>query len=74
MVKQKAEPIPLYLQEAVGNEFQKVTKFGHLQRKKQVDEDCFVSTVVIVKNNKWVKIVLDYRKLNNSCNKIQPHM
>ena len=41
-VKQKARPIPLQLQEAVGKEIAKLTKSGHLERVKQVDEDCFV--------------------------------
>ena len=47
-VKKKARPIPLHLQEDVGRD---------------VDEDCFVSPVVItVKNDKSVKIALDSRK------------
>ena len=42
---------------------------------KDVDEDCFVSPVVItVKNDKSVKIALDSRKLNDSCIKTRPHM
>ena len=74
-VKQKARPIPLHLQEAVGKEIEKLTKSGHLERVKQVDEDCFVSPVVItVKNDKSVKIALDSRKLNDSCIKVRPHM
>ena len=40
-----------------------------------MDEDCFVSPVVItVKNDKSLKIALDSRKLNDSCIKIRPHM
>ena len=31
-VKQKARPIPLHLQEAVGTEIEKITKFGHSER------------------------------------------
>ena len=74
-IKQKARPIPLHLQEAVGNEIEKLTKSGHLERVKQVDEDCFVSPVVItVKKDKSVKIALDSRKLNDSCIKVRPHM
>ena len=46
-----------------------------MERVKQVDEDCFVSPVVItVKNDKSVKIALDSRKLNDSCIKVRPHM
>ena len=74
-VKQKARPIPLQLQEAVGKEIEKLTKSGHSERVKQVDEDCFVSPVVItVKNDKSVKIALDSRNLNDSCIKVRPHM
>ena len=45
-VKQKARPIPLHLQE-VGKELEKLIKTGDLEKVKQVDEDCFVSPVVI---------------------------
>ena len=74
-VKQKARPIPLHLQEAVGKEIEKLTKSGHLEKVKHVDEDCFISPVAItVKNDKSVKIALDSRKLNDSCIKVRPHM
>ena len=74
-VKQKARPIPLNLQEAVGKKIEKLTKSGHLERVKQIDEDCFVSPVVItVKNDKSVKSALDSQKLNDSCIKVRPHM
>ena len=46
-----------------------------MERVKPVDEDCFVSPVVItLKNDKSVKIALDSRKLNDSCIKVRPHM
>ena len=71
-VKQKARPIPLHLQEDVGRELEKLIKAGHLEKVNNVDEDCFVSPVVItVKNDKSVKIALDSRKLNDSS--IKPH-
>ena len=74
-VKQKARPIPLHLQEDVGRELEKLIKTGHLEKVNNVDEDCFVSPVVItVKNDKSVKIALDSRKLNDSCIKRRPHM
>ena len=74
-VKQKARPIPLHLQEEVGKELEKLIKTEHLEKVKHVDEDCFVSPVVItIKNDKSVKIALDSRKLNDSCIKIRPHM
>ena len=73
-VKQKARPIPLNLQD-VGRELEKLIKARHLEEINNVDEDCFVSPVVItVKNDKSVKIALDSRKLNDSCIKQRPHM
>ena len=74
-MKQKARHIPLHLQEAVGKELEKLERTGHLENVKHVDEDCFVSPVVItVKNDKLVKIALDWRKLNDSWKNIRPHM
>ena len=62
-VKQKARPIPLHLQEDVGRELEKLIKTGHLEKVKNVDEDCFVSPVIItVKNDKSLKIALDSKK------------
>ena len=59
-IKQKASPIPIHLQEAVGKVIEKLTKSGDLEKVKHVDEVCFVSPVVItVKNDKSVKITLD---------------
>ena len=74
-VKQKTRPIPLHLQEDVGRELENLIKAGHPEKVNNVDEDCFVSPVVItVKNDKSVKIALDSRKLHDSCNKRIPHM
>ena len=74
-VKQKARPVPLHLQADVGRELEKLIKTGHLEQINDVDEDCFVSPVVItVKSDKSVKIALDSLKLNDSCIKIRPHM
>ena len=73
--KMKARPIPRLLQEEVGKELEKFIETGHLEKVMYVDEDCFVSPVVItVKNTKSVKIALDLRKLNDSCTKIRPRM
>ena len=73
--KQKARPIPLHLQDDVENEIKRLIKTGHLEKIQNVDEDCFVSPVVItVKKDKTVKIALDSRKLNDSCIKMRPHM
>ena len=56
-VKQKARPIPLHLQEDVGRELEKLIKTGHLEKVKHVDEDSFVSPVVItVKKDKSLNL------------------
>ena len=61
-VKQKARPVPLHLQEDVGRDLEKLIKSGHLEKTKDVDEDCFVSPEVItVKSDKSVKTALDSR-------------
>ena len=74
-IKQKARPVPLQLQEDVGRELEKLIKSGHLEKINDVDEDCFISPVVInVKSDKTVKIALDSRKLNDSCIKKRSHM
>ena len=75
LVKQKARQIPIHLQEDVGRELEKLIKSGHLEKIKDLDEDCSVSPVVItVKSDKSVKIAIDSRKLNDSCFKMRPHM
>ena len=58
-VKQKARPVPLHLQEDVGRKLERLIKSGQLEKVNDVDEDCFVSPVVItVKSDKSVKIAL----------------
>ena len=50
-------------------------KSGHLERLGTIEEDCFVSPVVItVKKDETVKIALDGRKLNQRCVEKRPHM
>ena len=74
-VKQKARQVPLHLQKDVERELERLIKSGHLEKVNNVDEDCFVSPVVItVKSDKSVKIALDSRKLNENCIKMRPHM
>ena len=74
-IQQKARPIPYHLQEDVKNELNRLLETGHLERLETIEEDCFVSPVVItVKKDKSVKIALDTRKLNDSCIKKRPHM
>ena len=74
-IQQKARPIPYHLHDDVKNELDRIIKSGYLQRLETIEEDCFVSPVVItLKKDQTVKIALDARKLNNSCIKKRPHM
>ena len=74
-IKQKARSVPLHLQEDVERELKKLIRLRHLEKINDVDEDRFVSPVVItVKIDKSVKIALDSRNLNDSCIKMRPHM
>ena len=74
-IKQKARQVPLHLEEDVERELKKLIRTGHLEKINDVDEDCFVSPVVITtKSDKSVKIALDSRNLNDSCIKMRPHM
>ena len=57
------------------NEFDRLIKSGYLKRLETIEEDCFVSPVVIlVKKDKSAKKALDARKLNESCVKKRPHL
>ena len=72
-IQQKARPIPYHLQKDLKNELDRQIKSGHLERLETIEEDCFVSPVVItVKKDRTVKIALDARKLNDSCVKKRP--
>ena len=74
-IQQKARPIPHHLQKYVKNELDRLIESEHLERLETIEEDCFVSPVVItVKKDKTVKIALDARKLNDSCVKKRPRM
>ena len=45
-IKQKARPVPLHLQD-VGRELEKLKISGHLEKINDLNEDCFVSRVVL---------------------------
>ena len=68
-IQQKARSIPYQLQQDGKNELDRLIKSGHLERLETIEEDCFVSPVVItVKKDKTLKkIALDAKKLNESC-------
>ena len=46
-IQQKDGPIPYHLQQNVKNELDRRTKSGHLESLETIEEDCFVSPVVI---------------------------
>ena len=65
LIQQKGRPIPIHLHPAVEKEIEKLKKQGHIEKAKNIDENCFVSPAVItIKKDKSVKIALDPRKLN----------
>ena len=67
--------MPYHLQEDVKNELKRLKEPGHLERLETIEEDCFVSPVLItVKKDKSVKIALYARKLSESCIKKRPHV
>ena len=75
LVKQKARSIPVRLQEDIGRELERLIKAGHLEKVNNVDNDSFVSPVVItIKNDKSEKVALDSRKLKDNCIKPRPHI
>ena len=74
-IKQEARPISYPLQNFVEKILNNLFESGHLERVQKVDEDCFVSPVVLtLKNDKSVKTALRSIKLNDSCKKMGPHM
>ena len=63
-MKQKARPKPLHLQEDVGRELEKLIKYGHLEKVKDVDVDCFVPPLAItVKIDKLVKNSIGFTQI-----------
>ena len=74
-IQQKARPIPYHQQDNVKNELDRLIKSGHLERLETIEEDCFVSPVVITVNeDKTVKIALDAQQLYDSCITKRPRM
>ena len=69
IIQQKGKPIPIYLQDQVGEELKRLIKNGYLERATEINEDCFVSPAVItVKKDESIKIALDSKKIERSNN------
>ena len=69
-IQQKGRPIPMYFQNNIRCELEKLIEKGDLEKANQTTENCFVSPAVItIKKDKSVKIALDSGKLNKSCMK-----
>ena len=55
-IKQKARPVPQHVQEDVEHDVEKPIRTGHLEKRNDVYEDCFVSPVMItLRSNKSLK-------------------
>ena len=66
IIQQKNRPIPIHLQPEVEKELNKLIKSGHVEKPRNINENCFVSPdVITVTKDKSVKIALDSRKLND---------
>ena len=64
-MEQKGRRIPIFVQEAVEKELQRLIKDGHITKLEQVGENLFVSpAVVAVKGDGSVKIAMDAVRLN----------
>ena len=67
IIQQKARPVPIHLQDAVGKEIDRLIKSGHIEKANDLNDDSFISPAVItVKKDKSVKIALDARELNKN--------
>ena len=67
ITQQKGRRIPNQLQNHVGNEIETLLKEGHTENVDKIQDDVFIQpTVITVKKDKSVKIVLDARALNQS--------
>ena len=69
-IQQKGRSVPIHVKNSVRCDLEKLIEKGHLEKADQTTENCFVSPAVItMKKDKLVKIAIDSRKLNESCEK-----
>ena len=74
-MKQTARPIPYHLQSYVEKGKNKLIKSGHRDKKQNIEENAFVSPLVLtVKKDETVGIALGSRELNDNCRKMRPDM
>ena len=70
LIQQKGRPIPIHLQPAVEKENEKLKKQGHIEKAKNIDKNCFVSSAVITtKKNKSVKNSPGFKKIEQNYEK-----
>ena len=65
VLQQKGKTIPIHMQPAVEKEIEKLKSHRHIEKAKNIDENCFVSPAVLtIKKDESVSIALDSRKFN----------
>ena len=67
ITQQKGRRIPIQLQNQVDHQIEMLLKEGHIEKVDKIQDDMFIQpTVITVKKDKFVKIALDARALNQS--------
>ena len=66
-IQQKGRPVPIHFQKTVKHDLEKLIGKGNLEKADKTTENCSISPAVItIKKDKYVKIALDSRTLNEA--------